>query len=296
MLSRKLAASLSVVREAVPYWLRSSSECSVQHLHADDVLPKSSALDMTRGAAEHIARLPGLGTRASREPLSGEKSHAFTFRGANASYWNRRGHTLPPPRAHRLASAFVLTTAANPGTSIVPREFSASLVACNAWGASDLGDVIPPAYRDYARPVGRARNETEAGAYCRTLGQRVAEATSNGRFAVVLGGDCSIVLGSLLGARTTAQRSVGLVYVDAHADFGTPAESHTGSVASMCLALAVGRGDTPLARVAGDAPLVRAKDVILIGRPGTAEPWYGHAALAASPISTFRVLHSGNAA
>jgi hypothetical protein len=28
-------------------------------------------------------------------------------------------------------------------------------------GASDLGDVIPPAYRDYIRPLGRVRNEGE---------------------------------------------------------------------------------------------------------------------------------------
>jgi arginase len=151
-------------------------------------------------------------------------------------------------------------------------------------GASDRGDVIPPPYRDYVRPVGRARNEAEVGAYCRSLGERVEEATSDGRFAVVLGGDCSIVLGSLLGARKSAQGSVGLVYVDAHADFGTPEESHTGSVASMCLALADGRGETPLARLTGDAPLVNGRDVVLIGRRDAAEPWYGHAALAASPI------------
>jgi arginase len=128
------------------------------------------------------------------------------------------------------------------------------------------------------------RNEAEVGAYCRTLGERVKEATSDGRFAVVLGGDCSIVLGSLLGARKSAQGSVGLVYVDAHADFGTPEESRTGSAASMCLALAVGRGETPLARLTGDAPLVHGKDVVLIGRRDATEPWYGHAALAASPI------------
>jgi arginase len=151
-------------------------------------------------------------------------------------------------------------------------------------GASDLGDVIPPAYRDFVRPVGRPRNEAEVGAYCRTLGERVREAASDGCFVVVLGGDCSIVLGSLLGARKSAQESVGLVYVDAHADFGTPEESHTGSVASMCLALAVGRGETPLARLTGHAPLVNGKDVVLIGRRDVAEPWYGHAALAASPI------------
>jgi arginase len=151
-------------------------------------------------------------------------------------------------------------------------------------GATDLGDVIPSAYRDYVRPAGRVRNEAEVGAYCRTLGERVKQATSDGRFAVVLGGDCSIVLGSLLGARKSAQGSVGLVYVDAHADFGTPEESRTGSAASMCLALAVGRGDTPLARLTGDAPLVHGKDVVLIGRRDATESWYGHAALAASPI------------
>jgi arginase len=151
-------------------------------------------------------------------------------------------------------------------------------------GASDLGDVIPPEYRDYVRPPGRARNEAEVAAYCRTLGEWVEAATSDRRFALVLGGDCSIVLGCLLGARQSAQGSVGLAYVDAHADFATPEDSRTGSVASMCLALAVGRGETPLARLAGDAPLVHGKDVALIGRRDAAEPWYGHAALAASPI------------
>src|SRR5713226_1768287 len=153
-------------------------------------------------------------------------------------------------------------------------------------GASDLGDVIPPAYRDYVRPPGRARNEGEVAAYCRMLGERVEAATRDRRFAVVLGGDCSIVLGSLLGARQSVQGRgpLGLAYVDAHADFATPEESRTGSVASMCLGLAVGRGETPLARLAGDEPLVRGKDVVLIGRRDAAEPWYGHAALAASPI------------
>jgi len=150
--------------------------------------------------------------------------------------------------------------------------------------AADLGDVIPPAYRDYVRPSGRPRNEAEVAAYSRTLGERVQAATSDRRFAVVLGGDCSIVLGCLLGARRSAQESMGLVYVDAHADFGTPEESRTGSVASMCLALAVGRGDTPLARLAGNEPLVQSRNVVLIGRRDAAEPWYGHAALAASPI------------
>jgi len=150
--------------------------------------------------------------------------------------------------------------------------------------ALDLGDVIPPAYRDYVRPPGRARNEQEVLAYSVSLGDRVVMAARQERFVVLLGGDCSIVLGALLGAKRSVGGPVGLVYVDGHADFATPEESRTGSVASMCLGLAVGRGETPLARLGGPEPLARAEDVALLGRRDQAEPWYGHAALARSPI------------
>ena len=151
-------------------------------------------------------------------------------------------------------------------------------------GAIDLGDVVPPPYRDYVRPFNRARNEDQLIVYSRSLSERVAEATSRGRFGVVLGGDCSIVLGCLLGARRTARGAVGLAYMDAHADFAKPDESRTGSVSSMSLALASGRGDTPLARLSGRTPLVDGRHVVLVGRRDAAEPWYGHAALATSGI------------
>jgi arginase len=150
--------------------------------------------------------------------------------------------------------------------------------------AIDLGDVVPPPYRDYVRPAYRARNEEQVLTYSRSLGARVVAATARGRFGVVLGGDCSIVLGCLLGARRTASGPVGLAYVDAHADFATPEESRTGSVSSMCLGLASGRGNTPLARLVGRAPLVHARHVVLLGRRDAADAWYDHAALAASPI------------
>ncbi len=151
-------------------------------------------------------------------------------------------------------------------------------------GATDLGDVAPPPYCDFVRPPGRARNERELVAYSASLADRVALAVGQERFVVLLGGDCSIVLGGLLGVKQAVEGPVGLVYVDGHADFATPEESRTGSVASMCLALAVGRGDTPLARLGGPQPLVRGEDVALVGRRDAAEPSYGHAALAASPI------------
>jgi arginase len=74
------------------------------------------------------------------------------------------------------------------------------------------------------------------------------------------------------------------VYVDAHADFSTPHLSQTGSAASMCLALAVGRGETQLASLGGNAPLVHPENVVLLGRRDQGKSWYGHDALRASRI------------
>lgn len=137
--------------------------------------------------------------------------------------------------------------------------------------AVDTGDVIPPPYVDFARPPGGARNEEGVESYSRALAERIAGATAAGDFVLLIGGDCSVVLGALLGARQGAGGEVGLAYVDGHADFATPSESVTGSVASMCLALAVGRGESPLARLAPDGPLVRGEDVVLVGRRDEAD-------------------------
>ncbi len=163
-------------------------------------------------------------------------------------------------------------------------------------GATDLGDVLPPPYEDFERPPGKARNEAGVATYSRALADRVAAGLDDGRFLIVIGGDCTIVLGCILGASTAGRDThragrdtrsdrsrIGLAYVDGHADFATPEESMTGSAASMGLALAVGRGESPLARLAGPVPLVRGGDVALIGRRDEGQS-YGHDALAVSGI------------
>lgn len=146
-------------------------------------------------------------------------------------------------------------------------------------GARDLGDVMPPLrYPDLVKPPGRGRNETEVAAYSRKLSHRVSAASGDGAFVLVLGGDCSVLLGNLLGLRAARAQPVGLVYVDGHADFATLDETPSGSACSMSLALAVGRSDTPLAHLAGDSPLARPEDVVVIGARDIDQP-YGHAAL-----------------
>jgi arginase len=133
-------------------------------------------------------------------------------------------------------------------------------------GAIDFGDVAPPPYRDYVRPVEGARNEEPVLGYSRALADRIVSATCGDRFAIVIGGDCSILLGCLLGARKRLGGPIGLAYVDAHADFSIAQESLTGSISGMTLALATGRGHSPLVALAGKSPLVNGERVALVGR------------------------------
>jgi arginase len=127
-------------------------------------------------------------------------------------------------------------------------------------GATDLGDVAAAGYRDFVRPPGGVRNEDLIGDHIHSIASTLGRHEG---FALVAGGDCSVLLGSLLGLERG--RDIGLVYLDAHADFGTEETSETGGVAGMVLAQVVGRGNSPLARLKGKQPLVREENVVAIG-------------------------------
>jgi arginase len=97
------------------------------------------------------------------------------------------------------------------------------------------------------------------------LADIVAPVVARGSFPVVLGGDCSILLGNLLALRRTGQRH-GLLFLDGHADFYQPEASPTGEAADMDLALSTGRGPAVLTDIEGLRPLVRDEDVAVLGQ------------------------------
>jgi arginase len=125
-----------------------------------------------------------------------------------------------------------------------------------------------PPYAFDAQPATRIRNGVAIREHTLRLGDAVRTALAASRFAVVLGGDCSILLGCLLGARRRGR--CGLVHLDGHSDFRHPgnydAGSSLGSVAGMDLALATGRGELLLSHWPGAGrPLVADEDVVQIG-------------------------------
>jgi arginase len=100
------------------------------------------------------------------------------------------------------------------------------------------------------------------------LANLVRESTMDGDFALVIGGDCSILLGALAGARAAGPLS--LIHIDGHSDFRHPgnydSEQSLGAVAGMDLALATGRGESLATQWPGIAgPLVADADVIQLG-------------------------------
>ncbi|MGH2680230.1 MAG: arginase family protein [Actinomycetota bacterium] len=86
----------------------------------------------------------------------------------------------------------------------------------------------------------------------------------DGRFPLVVGGDCPLVLGCLAAFGSSDRR--GLLFVDGHEDAYPPERSTTGEAADTELALALGMADVPWwpDRVS-TPPLVSARHVQLLG-------------------------------
>jgi arginase len=130
-------------------------------------------------------------------------------------------------------------------------------------GAVDAGEVVPPRYDAERDPSTGIRNARGIADYSVMLAGAVGEQLDAGRFPLVIGGDCSILLGSLLALHTRGP--YGLVFLDGHEDLQTPDISRTGGAAGMDLALAVGIGPPVLSALGGASALVDAGDVAMVG-------------------------------
>lgn len=87
----------------------------------------------------------------------------------------------------------------------------------------DRGDGAGFRWRpDTVRP--KAMNSDAVAKAAKTVAGKVEEAMQAGEAALILGGDCTIELGTVAGALEDAS-SVGLVYVDLDVDLNTPATS-----------------------------------------------------------------------
>lgn len=110
----------------------------------------------------------------------------------------------------------------------------------------------------------RCRNAAVAACAVRAAADEMTRALAEG-FTLVLGGDCSLVAGTVAGAAKALGRPVGLVFLDADADLNTPETTPSGYLDGMALAIALGHGSSEVVSAGGEPPAVVGDHAALIG-------------------------------
>lgn len=100
------------------------------------------------------------------------------------------------------------------------------------------------------------------------MSRRVSGAVSTsmqaGRFPLVIGGDHSLSIGSVRGA--ARKRKLGVIWIDAHADFNTAETTPSGNIHGMSLAILCGLGDKSLVQLWDETiPVIDPRSIAIIG-------------------------------
>ncbi|MEI8167562.1 MAG: arginase [Chloroflexales bacterium] len=129
----------------------------------------------------------------------------------------------------------------------------------------DLGNLPTPMVETSAPPPAGAtlRYLEPIAALCAALADTVATCVAQGQLPLVLGGDHSLTIGSFSGS--ARGRTLGLIWIDAHADFNTAETTPSGNIHGMAVAALTGRGHPLLTGLAGRTPAVRPAHVALVG-------------------------------
>jgi arginase len=103
---------------------------------------------------------------------------------------------------------------------------------------------------------------------CQILCEETTDVLDRNHFPIVVGGDHSIAIGTISGVSShfqKKQQKMGLIWVDAHADFNTPKSSPSGNIHGMPLAILLGLGHLDLCQIGYNGPKVLPQNTALIG-------------------------------
>ncbi len=184
-----------------------------------------------------------------------------------------------------------------PGTWRAPEALRAAGLEA-ALRPSRVVALAHPAYEPGPEAGTRMRNGHRIRAFNLELADRVAETIDGGGFPVVVGGDCSILVGALAGARRHS--ALSLVHVDGHSDFRHPGNydpsAMPGAVGGMDLALATGRGEALLTEWPDvPVPLVPDAQVVQIGEREARDRDYAFPDIRETAITRIEVFEAQEA-
>lgn len=172
-----------------------------------------------------------------------------------------------PPRDVQLIGVPTNSSGVADGVARAPgvlRERGLSAALAASGGFADSGDLALPDPQPCRGPSGLLAEDALITMIGRVSGA-VRGARLGGRFPLLMGGDCPVLLGAVA-ALQTEQDHPGLLFVDGHEDAWPPQASPTGEAADSELGLALRLFDEGLdPRLRGVLPHVRADDVIAVG-------------------------------
>lgn len=131
---------------------------------------------------------------------------------------------------------------------------------------NDIFKASAKEYSDVGNP--KAKYLTPIVNACSNLAAEVENIASKNEFPLVLGGDHSILLGTLAGISANAKKqnkTVGVLYVDAHGDFNTVDTTPTGNIHGECLAASCGYGIPELTNLYFEGQKIDPKNVCFVG-------------------------------
>jgi len=132
----------------------------------------------------------------------------------------------------------------------------------------DTGDLVAPIPETKTFGDPSKKYIREIARVCERLYKSSLGVLEKGALPLVLGGDHSLAAGSVAATADFLRRedkSVGLIWVDAHGDMNTPSTSDSGNVHGMPLAALLGSEPVELSRIGGFSPKVKPEQTVLIG-------------------------------
>ena len=128
---------------------------------------------------------------------------------------------------------------------------------------SDIGNIVIPQpesrpegqpHLKYLEPIVSASEE---------LSTLVRTTLEEREFPLLLGGDHSISLGSVAGV-ARVHKDIGVIWVDAHADFNTDETTPSGNIHGMILAALAGIGNNSLTSASGWTPKINKETIVVV--------------------------------
>jgi len=128
----------------------------------------------------------------------------------------------------------------------------------------DMGNLVIPQPESqplgnpklkYLEPIVRASEE---------LASIVTSILQEGEFPLILGGDHSIALGTV-GGVANIHKNIGVIWVDAHADFNTDQTTPSGNIHGMILSALAGVGHSSLTSIGGWQPKIHTETIVVVG-------------------------------